>query len=216
MKQRGARIKAPRRTGDRRCAAAGLPSRHCVEVWYGDNKAWLRVVVRRSELRRRGLGPVSLPRRAHHFGSVFRHVDSAAPTVSYESTQRWGSRCRTSSRKLILGGTAGPASSVVSVPARRPARGAGHRRVSCKPTLGIKVSKNRSGAVSSREVQIPPPPPDSAETGLSKRAEGTGAGAWARPPQPRLLTPIGGAGGREPHRTRCFPGAKNAREFYGR
>src|SRR6266508_3657699 len=56
-----------------------------VEVWSGAGEAWLRIEVFRSALRQRGLGPASLPQRAHHFGSVFRHVDSETKTISYES-----------------------------------------------------------------------------------------------------------------------------------
>jgi hypothetical protein len=74
-------------------AAVDLPPKlvplRSVEVWSGAAKTWLRVEVRRSELLRRGLGAASLPRRAYHFGSVFRHVDSDTQTVSYESTGCW-------------------------------------------------------------------------------------------------------------------------------
>lgn len=75
-------------------AAVDLPPKlvplRSAEVWSGDGKAWLRVEARRSELSRRGLGPASLPRKAAHFGSVFRHVDDPdTATVSYESKQAW-------------------------------------------------------------------------------------------------------------------------------
>jgi len=74
-------------------AAVALPPRlvplRSVRVWSGDGKTWLRAEVRRSELLRRALGPASLPMRAHHFGSVFRHIDSDTPYVSYESKKAW-------------------------------------------------------------------------------------------------------------------------------
>jgi hypothetical protein len=60
-----------------------------VEVWSNGREIWLRAEARRTALQRRGLGPASLTRRAQHFGSVFRHVDSEAPTVSYESVASW-------------------------------------------------------------------------------------------------------------------------------
>jgi hypothetical protein len=60
-----------------------------VQVFRGGSETWLRVEVRRSELLRRGLGPASLTKRAHHFGATFRHVDSEALTASYESHAAW-------------------------------------------------------------------------------------------------------------------------------
>lgn len=59
-----------------------------VDVWTGapDVRAlWLRAEVTRSELIRRGYSPASLRSRTHHFGSVFRLVDSDVSTASYES-----------------------------------------------------------------------------------------------------------------------------------
>ena len=60
-----------------------------VEVWSGDGKTWLRIEARRSQLQRRGLAPASFPRKSHHFGSVFRFVESETSWVSYESKQSW-------------------------------------------------------------------------------------------------------------------------------
>lgn len=56
-----------------------------VEVWSGGGHVWLRVEVDRGELRRRSLGPQSLPERAKLFGSRFKLVRSERPTASYES-----------------------------------------------------------------------------------------------------------------------------------
>jgi hypothetical protein len=56
-----------------------------LEVWSGDGHVWLRAEVDRGELRRRSLGPQSLPERAKLFGSRFKLVQSERPTASYES-----------------------------------------------------------------------------------------------------------------------------------
>ncbi len=60
-----------------------------VAVWSDKSQVWLRVEVSSSELRRRALGPASLPRKAKHFGAHFRHVQTDCPSVSYESIQSW-------------------------------------------------------------------------------------------------------------------------------
>ena len=60
-----------------------------IEVWTGGGRTWLRTEVDRAELARRGLGPASLPSRARHFGSIFKHVNTPEPTVSYESKEAW-------------------------------------------------------------------------------------------------------------------------------
>ena len=56
-----------------------------VRTFTDGSHCWLRAEVRRSELRRRGLGPASLTGRAAGFGTVFRHVKTDEPTASYES-----------------------------------------------------------------------------------------------------------------------------------
>jgi hypothetical protein len=60
-----------------------------IEVWTGGGRTWLRTEVDRAELARRGLGPASLPTRARHFGSIFKHVNTPEPTASYESKEAW-------------------------------------------------------------------------------------------------------------------------------
>ncbi len=60
-----------------------------VEVWSDKSQIWLRAEVDRSELRRRALGPASLPSKAKHFGAQFRHVQTDCPTASYESIKSW-------------------------------------------------------------------------------------------------------------------------------
>ena|ERR1035437_4977138 len=75
-------------------AAVGLPPKlvplESVQVRSLEGETWLRVAARRAELRRRGLGPASFPRKANHFGSVFQHVASDVTTVAcYESKRSW-------------------------------------------------------------------------------------------------------------------------------
>lgn len=60
-----------------------------VEVWSDKSSVWLRVEVDRGELRRRAMGPASLPTRAALFGRQFRHVQSERPTASFESIGAW-------------------------------------------------------------------------------------------------------------------------------
>lgn len=60
-----------------------------IEVWTDKSEVWLRVEAEPGELRRRALGPASLPARAKHFGKQFRHVQSDRPTASYESIASW-------------------------------------------------------------------------------------------------------------------------------
>lgn len=56
-----------------------------VEVWSDADNVWLRVEVEPGELRRRGMGPASLPDRAALFGKRFTHVRSDRSTASYQS-----------------------------------------------------------------------------------------------------------------------------------
>jgi hypothetical protein len=60
-----------------------------IEIWSDGSKAWLRAEADSGELRRRALGPASLPTRAKHFGRLFRHVQSDQSTASYESISSW-------------------------------------------------------------------------------------------------------------------------------
>ena len=62
-----------------------LVALQAVNTFTDGSRCWLRAEALRSELSRRRLGPASFTGRAARFGTVFRHVKSDEPTVSYES-----------------------------------------------------------------------------------------------------------------------------------